>query len=165
MQVPRRRGDYRKPKEDPYLTEDKINELKEKLERLKKVTRFKLMKEVSTHAENGDFSENASYQIAKGKLRGVNQAIIEIEEHLKQAILIKPNMQNSCVKLGSKVTVEMEGKVKTWLILGSSEVNLAQNIISHNSPIGDALMDKKVGDTVKIPLKNKLLICKILKIE
>lgn len=165
MRVPTRRGDYKKPKEDPYLTEDKINELKQKLERLKKVTRFKLMKEVATHAENGDFSENASYQIAKGKLRGINQAILEIEEHLKQSILIKPSQNNGYVKLGTKVTVEIEGKIKTWLILGSAEVNLSQNIISHNSPIGAALMDKKVGDTVKIHLKNKSLVCKILKLE
>jgi len=165
MRVPTRRGDYKKPKEDPYLTIDKLNELKAKLERLKKVTRFKLMKEVATQAENGDFSENASYQIAKGKLRGVNQAIIELEEHLKQAILIKPSHNTGYVKLGSTVTVELEGKIKVWKILGSTEVNLSENIISHHSPIGAALMDKRVGETVKINLKNKVLSCNILEIK
>lgn len=164
MRVPTRRTDYKKPKEDPYLTLDKFNKLKEKLERLKTVTRFRLMKEVSTLAEMGDLSENAAYQIAKGNLRGVNQAIIEIEEHLKQVIIIKPD-QDGFVKLGSNVTVDMDGQIKTFLILGSTEVNLEKNIISHNSPLGLALLNKIVGDTVKVALKNRNLICKILKIE
>lgn len=165
MRVPTRRGDYRKPKEDPYLTEDKFVELKNRLERLKKHTRLRLMKEVATHAENGDFSANAAYQIAKGKLRGVNQAIIEIEEHLKQAILINTKQAGACVKLGSRVTVELDGKVKTYLILGSSEVNLSKNIISHNSPIGSALLNKKVGESVMVNLKDKILVCKIIKLD
>lgn len=165
MQVPRRRGDYKKPKEDPFLTESKISELQQRLEKLKKVTRFKLMKEVATEAENGDFSENAAYQIAKGKLRGVNQAILEIEEHLKQSILIPSSVSNELVRLGSKVTIDTAGKQKTYTILGSAEVNLSANIISRNSPIGFALMGKKVGDVIKIPLKNKDLVCKIIKIE
>lgn len=165
MQVPRRRGDYKKPKEDPFLTESKISELQQRLEKLKKVTRFKLMKEVATEAENGDFSENAAYQIAKGKLRGVNQAILEIEEHLKQSILIPSSVSNELVRLGSKVTIDTAGKQKTYTILGSAEVNLSANIISRNSPIGFALMGKKVSDVIKIPLKNKDLVCKIIKIE
>jgi transcription elongation factor GreA len=165
MRVPTRRGDYKKPKEDPYLTEDRFNQLKEKLERLKKVTRLKLMKEVATLAEMGDLSENAAYQIAKGQLRSVNQAIIEIEEHLKQAIIIKPKSSDGFVKLGSKVTINMDGQIKTYLILGSTEVNLSKNIISHNSPLGQALINRLVGDIVKVPLKNKNLVYKILKIE
>jgi transcription elongation factor GreA len=164
MRVPIRKGDkYVHLKPDPYITEDKFNELKNKLEHLKNVTRLRLMKEVATLAEMGDLSENAAYQIAKGKLRGVNQAMIDIEDHLKKAILIKPG-KFSEVRLGTKVTIEINGKEKSYLILGSSEVDPLQHIISHNSPIGAALMNKRVGDVFKIRIGGKETVCKILKI-
>jgi transcription elongation factor GreA len=95
--------------------------------------------------------------------RGVNQMIIDIEDHLKKAILIKPG-KFSEVRLGTKVTIEMNGKEKSYLILGSSEVDPLQNIISHNSPIGAALMNKRVGDTVSVNISGKNTVCKIIKI-
>jgi len=112
----------------------------------------------------GDFSENAAYQMAKGRLRSLNQRIFDLEEQLKLAIIIKPSLNKNQVQLGDKVTVKMAGRQKTYLILGSSEINVKNNIISHNSPIGSALMGKKVGDTVKIQLANNEVEFKIIKI-
>ena len=165
MRVPTRRHDFKGHASDPNLTQAKYDEMKSKLEHLKKVTRFRLMKEVATEAENGDFSENAAYQIAKGKLRGVNDAIHQIEEDLKKVRIISNNSNKDIVSLGSLVTVLVDGKEKTYKILGSSEVDLAKNVISHNSPIGAALMGQGVGDLVEIRVKGKTVQYKIINIS
>lgn len=165
MQVPTRKpGQYTHLKPDPHLTEEKFIELKNKLERLKKYSRPQASEEVKRLALDGDFSENHAYQMAKGRLRGINQHILDIEDHLKRAIIIKPKQSDS-VQLGSQVTVETDGKTKTFLILGSSETNPSAGVISHNSPIGSALMGKKIGDKIKIKLANKIVEYKILKIN
>ncbi len=166
MQVPiRRKETYIKPKPDPYLTEAKFNELKNKLERLKTYTRPKAAQEVRRLAEMGDFSENVGYQVAKGRLRGLNQRILEIEDHLKNAVIFHPNKNTQVIQLGHSVTIESNGKEKTYTILGSSETDPTTGIISHNSPIGSALLGHQVGDEVKIELANgKELNFKIIKI-
>jgi len=164
MRIPTRRNDFKGYAQDPHMTQSKFNELHDKLERLKKVTRLRLMKEVATHAENGDFSENAAYQIAKGKLRGVNDAIHYLEEHLKKAIIISKN-NSGRIDIGSTVTVEVNGKEKTFTILGSSEVDLSQNIISHSSPIGAALLGKGAGESVIILANDRKVIYKIIEVK
>lgn len=166
MRTPiRKPGKYTHLKPDPNLTEEKFNELKEKLERLKKFSRPNAAAEVRRLAEMGDFSENAAYQIAKGRLRGINQRILDIEDHLKNAVIIKSAKNINTVQLGCKVTIESNGKPKTYLILGSSETNPAEGIISHNSPIGSALMGHKAGDIVKVKLNNKEVEYRIIRIE
>jgi len=166
MRVPiRKPGKYTHQKPDPHLTKKKYDELKTKLERLKRV-RPRLAEEVKKYASDGDFSENAAYQIAKGRLRGVNQGIVELEDQLKRAILIKRKKNTGCVGIGCTVTLQdADGKNKTYTILGSAEADPALGIISHNSPIGSALMGRKIGDQVTVPLKDKVLIYKIIKIQ
>jgi transcription elongation factor GreA len=166
MRVPiRKPGKYTHAKPDPHLTKEKFIELKNKLERLINYSRPQAAEEVKRLALDGDFSENHPYQLAKGRLRGINQRILEIEDHLKRAIIIKPLGKNSQVQLGAHVTVEINGKTKTFQILGSSETNPSTGVISHNSPIGNALIGKKIGDTAKIKLADKVVEYKILKIE
>jgi len=165
MQLPiRKPGKYTHLKPDQHLTEAKYNELKNKLDRLK-FNRPRLAEEVKKYASDGDFSENAAYQIAKGKLRGMNQKILEIEDHLKRAVIIKPNKNSGVVQLGSSVTVAVGEKEKTYLILGSSETNPQKGIISRSSPIGASLIGKKINDKVKIKLADKEVEYKVIKIE
>lgn len=165
MQTPKRKlGKYSHLKPDENITEEKYKELKNKLERLKR-NHPGAAAEVKRLAEFGDFSENAEYQIAKGRLRGINQRILDIEDHLKRAVIITQTKNINTVQLGHKVTVETNGKQKTFLILGPSEANPVEKIISHKSPLGSELMDRAVGDKVKIQLKNKEVEYKIIKIE
>src|SRR3990167_7487825 len=120
MRLPiRKPGKYARLKPDQYLTQAKYDELKAGLEKLK-IRRPRAAEEVKRLAEMGDFSENAAYQIAKGRLRGMNQKILDMEEHLKRAVIIEPVKNSATVQLGSRVTVEVEGQQKTFLILGSS---------------------------------------------
>lgn len=167
MRVPiRKAGQYTNLKPDPYLTEKKFNELKDQLERLKKISRPRASEEVRRLAEMGDFSENAAYQIAKGRLRGINQKILELEDHLRRVIIIRPSNSASEVRIGNQVTIEdMSGKQKQYLILGSSEANPTHGTISHNSPLGLALIGKKINDTVKIKTPGKEVEYKIIDIQ
>lgn len=165
MQLPyRKAGKYTFLKPDQYLTEAKYGELKAKLDRLK-FNRPRLAEEVKKYASDGDFSENAAYQIAKGRLRGVNQKILELEDHLKRAIIIKPSKNSYAVRLGSRVTISDGQKEKTYLILGSSETNPRAGVISHRSPLGSALMGQMAGNKIKVKLADKQIEYKIIKIE
>jgi transcription elongation factor GreA len=166
MQVPiRKKETYIKPKPDPYLTEAKFIELKNKLAKLKDYTRPQAAQEVKRLAEMGDFSENVGYQVAKGRLRGLNQRILEIEDHLKNAIIFRPNKNTQVIQLGHTVTLEINGKQKIYTILGSSETNPSAGVISHNSPIGSALLGRKVGEKVKVKLADKEIDYTIIKIS
>lgn len=152
-------------KSDPLLTEGKILELKNKLNKLKNFSRPRAAEEVKRLAELGDFSENVEYQLAKGRLRGINDNIIKIENQLKNAVIISTQKQKNTIDVGHTVTVETAAGQKIFQILGSVETNPHQGIISYNSPIGAALLGHKVGDIIKIKPRDKEIEYKIIKIE
>jgi transcription elongation factor GreA len=79
--------------------------------------------------------------------------------------VIEKNDSAGEVQLGNVVTVEVDGKKKKFQILGSSETDPTQGIISRNSPIGEALLGREVGEEVEVKLPAKTVIYKILKIE
>lgn len=136
------------------MTKEKFDQLEKDLQRLKNVIRPKLAAEVARLAELGDFSENAEYQLAKGKLRGTNNAILKLEAQVRDAEIIKPN-QSGKVIIGSVVEVEVGGKQKTYQILGSSETKPDRGIISYSSPLGAVLMGSEVGEEVLLKVGDK----------
>lgn len=165
MQVPRRKGDARlNQKPDPYLTEGKYQELVAKLGRMRS-SRPRLAEEVKRLAEMGDFSENAGYQLAKGRLRGLNQRIIDLENHLKVAVIIQADSNNKNIQIGSRVTLEKAGEEKTYLILGSTESDPTHRVISYSSPLGAALMGRQAGEIIKLRLANKEAEYKIISVD
>lgn len=132
------------------MTAEKFEALKTKLERLKKVTRPKAIKETKQYAENGDFSENAEYQIAKSRLRGINRAIDETEQQINHAVLIETPSDATVIHIGHTVTISTGGKETTFTILGPTETNPGRGIISYKSPIGAALLGRRIGEIIKI---------------
>jgi transcription elongation factor GreA len=166
MRVPiRKAGDYQNLKADSYLTQDKFLELQNKLQKLKEITRPKWIKEMRVAASDGDFSENASYQIAKAKLRGTNQKIDDLEYLISRAQIIPARQNNNIVRLGHKVVL-LKGQEKfVFHILGATETNPDLGIISFSSPLGQALMGKKVGDTIKVDLADRELEYKLVEIK
>lgn len=152
MQIPKRKpAKYSQVSQDPYITKQKHDQLESDLERLTKRVRPSLAAEVARLAELGDFSENAEYQLAKGKLRGVNNAILKIELELKNSIIIDLGSTDT-VQIGCEVLVEVGGKEKTYLILGSSETDPTAGIISHSSPLGAAIIGKAPGEIAELKL-------------
>lgn len=163
MQTPKRKpGKYQQMPQDHTMTQQKYDHIEADLEHMY-ARRPKMAQEVSRLAENGDFSENAEYQLAKGKLRGLNNRILILENQLRQANVIQTPTGTDRVQLGSTVTVEMDGKEKAYTVLGASEADPSKGIISHESPLGSALMDKSVGDEVSVATTGKsLTIVKII---
>ncbi len=161
MRVPTRKpGKYTDQTRDPHMTQAKFDELKAQLERMLKA-RPAQTAEVKHLAEMGDFSENAAYQIAKGRLRGLNQRIMETEDHLKYAQIITTG-KDGIIQLGSTVTIEQAGKQQTFTILGPTETNPVKGIISYKSPLGAALLGKRVGDLVVFQQGDKTVTGKII---
>jgi transcription elongation GreA/GreB family factor len=165
MQVPKRRYDQIIERQDPHISEAKFTELKSKLERLKNISRFKWMSEVARLAEMGDFSENHAYQMAKGRLRGINAKILELEDYFKYVVVIKSGGTKQRVQLGDRVTIKQGDKLKSYQVLGPLEADPLKGIISHKSPIGEALMGKRVGDRLRVQLVNKEVEVEVMAIE
>jgi len=165
MQIPKRRSEQNnQTPSDYHISAQKAAEMKKELERLIKIARPRLAEEVAELAKLGDFSENAAYQIAKGKLRGINHRILVLEDILNNAIIIPECEPGSCVQIGSRVTAEVNGQQKIFQILGSQETAPNRDIISHLSPIGSALLGHKVNDEVEIEINDRKVIYKIIKI-
>lgn len=165
MRIPYRKpGKFSQVQADLLMTEAKFAKLQNQLAHLKKIQPT-AAREVSRLAEMGDFSENAEYQLAKGRLRGILQNILRLEKQLDHAVLIAPEKTTGIVALGHHVTIENTKEKRTYQILGSAETAPAQGIISHLSPIGVALMGKKVGEKIKIKLVNTDVEYTIIQIE
>lgn len=148
MRLPNRKpGKYTFPQFDPNITQAKLEELKQHLANVRKKLP-QAIKEVQQYGENGDFSENAEYQVAKGRLRGLNKAVEELQYQINHAIIIPTPTDTRTVQIGHTVTVQVNGVEKTFTILGSTETNPAAGIISYQSPVGAALLGHSVGDTV-----------------
>ena len=164
MQVPYRKpGKYSLLPKDPVMTKAKLFELQKKLEKLKSIQPA-AAKEVTRLAELGDFSENVEYQLAKGRLRGINQGILDLEKQINSADIITAPKQNKRIEVGHTIVVEVNGKEKQFQILGSSESKPEFGIISQNSPIGSALLGHEVGDSIEILVGNKKIQYTIVKI-
>jgi len=168
MQTPYRKYDkIPRQKSDPHITEDKFEELKNKLAKLKNIQRPREAEEVKRLAAMGDFSENAGYQLAKSRLRGINQRILDIEDLLSRAEIIKPIINNGKIQLGNFITIEnLETKKnRTYQLLGSAETNPVSGVISHNSPLGSALLNKRAGEIISLEINHKTINYKIVSIN
>lgn len=166
MQIPKRKSEKNNQfKPDYLITKAKFEELQKNLEHLLK-QRPGAAEDVARLSQLGDFSENAEYQLAKGRLRGINSAIFSLEQELNKAVIIDPQKQTDTVQLGHRVTVtNNQNQQKIYQILGSKETNPQQGIISHNSPLGTALLGKKIGETISFKAGDKEVFYKIIRIE
>jgi len=136
-----------------YLTRERLQELKNELDNLVKVKRPQVLERVSTARNMGDLSENAEYVAAREELSFIDGRIDELEQILKQVVIIdKVHTKSSkkSVELGSTVTLHIKGKKEDYMIVGEWEANPAEKKISHQSPLGKALIGRQAGDQVDI---------------
>jgi transcription elongation factor GreA len=130
------------------ITEDGKHELETELDELKG-RRGAIAEKIAEARDFGDLSENAEYDSAREEQGLVESRIAEIEDILLNADIIKAT-KSSKVALGSKVELRTGKKTVTYTVVGPVEADPLEGKISNESPIGEALMDKKVGDTVTI---------------
>jgi transcription elongation factor GreA len=132
-----------------YLTKEGLDQLKAELEELTKVKRPEVLNRVSQARNMGDLSENAEYTVAREELSFIDGRIDELEELLKQAVLISNN-HSSTIKLGSTVHVNTGKDKEEFTLVGEWEADPKEKKISHESPLGKALIGKKVGEKVEV---------------
>ena len=130
------------------ITEEGKQELENELEELKS-RRGGIADKIAEARDFGDLSENAEYDSAREEQGLVESRIAEIEDILLNAELIKGGSKTK-VSLGSKVELKTGKKTVTYTVVGPVEADPLEGKISNESPIGIALMGKKVGDTVTI---------------
>jgi transcription elongation factor GreA len=132
-----------------YLTKEGLEELKKEYEELSKVKRPEVLDRVSAARNMGDLSENAEYTVAREELSFIDGRIDELEELLKQVVIISNN-HSSTIKLGSTVNVKTEDGKEVFTVVGEWEADPKDRKISHESPLGKALIGKKVGEEVEV---------------
>ncbi|MEK9155040.1 MAG: GreA/GreB family elongation factor [Patescibacteria group bacterium] len=133
---------------DVYVTKEKLERMKRDVQRLETKERGEAAAEVVRTGEMGDFSENAGYQWAKANLRRINGRILTLTEKINRAIIIDETSSDGVIRIGSTVTIRANDREFTYQILGSQETNPSLGRISHNSPIGQALLGHRVGDRI-----------------
>ncbi|MEM5875701.1 MAG: transcription elongation factor GreA [Candidatus Aenigmatarchaeota archaeon] len=151
------------------ITYEVYKKLKEELERLKTVERKLIAEKIKIAKEFGDLSENSEYQTALEEQKRLEKRILELENLLKSAKIIKKTDKKGKneVSIGSEVVLIDLGNKKTlnFKIVGFGEANPLENKISPESPLGKVLLGKKVGEIIEVDLgntKKKLKIKKIL---
>ena len=150
------------------LTYAGLKQLEDELQDLKVNKRKEVAQKIKEAREQGDLSENAEYDAAKDEQRDIEARIEEIDKILKNAeVVVEDEVEVDVINIGCKVKVydvdedeEMEFK-----IVGSTEANSLQNKISNESPVGQALIGKKVGDVVDVETQSGVIQYKVLEIQ
>ena len=134
--------------QENLLTQEKFDELKAELERLTTVTRKEIAESLEYARSLGDLSENAEYQAARELQAATEERIRRLEHIVKSATIISEKKKGT-VGFGSQVTIKKKGDptAHTYTIVGSEEADMREQKISHLSPLGEAMMGKKKGDT------------------
>ncbi len=149
-----------------YLTPEGEAKLQTELTDLKGPRREDLSLRLRSAIQMGDLSENADYHKAKEDQGFLEGRIQEIEAILRSAVIIEANANKETVFIGSRVTIQEEGfDSETYHLVGPTEADPRKGRISNESPIGHALMDKKVGDIAEAETPGGIIKFKILKIE
>ena len=151
---------------DYYLTAERLEELKKELEELKTKARIEVAKRLKRAKELGDLSENSEYIEAREEQGQIERRIFELEQMVKNAILIKKSeTPKSTVQIGSTIEVMKDDKVQKFTIVGSNEARPEAGLISNESPLGKAFLGRREGDVMKIKVPIGEVTYKIVKIE
>ena len=150
------------------LTSEGLKKLEDELEDLIVVKRKEVAQKIKEAREQGDLSENAEYDAAKDEQRDIEARIEEIEKILKNAEIVDEDEVNTdTINVGCQVKIldcEFDEEL-TYKIVGSTEANSLKGKISNESPVGKALLGKKVGDIVTVETQVGTIQYKVLDIQ
>lgn len=147
-----------------YISAEGLEKLKRELEELKTVERREVAARLEAAKALGDLSENAEYQEAK-EAQSLNELKIqELEEMLREAVVIQKPMNSSAVQIGSTIEVDSAHGREVFTIVGSEEADPISGKISNESPMGRAFLGLAVGDTAGIKTPSGEDVYKIRKI-
>ena len=149
-----------------YLTHEALEDFKKELEAMTQTRRPRAIERVAETRVPGELEENSDYIQAKQDLSFIDGRIVELEELVTKAVLIDEGHQ-SCkiINLGCRVTVKANGEKKVFQLVGEWEADPASQKISHESPLGQALIGKKMGDEVEVEAPAGKIVYTIVSIE
>ncbi len=152
-----------------FLTKEGYQKLQDELEHLKTIKRQEVAERLHEAMEGGELIENAEYEAAKNEQAFVEGRIQELETLLATARVIEDNgagKKSDIVQVGSKVTIK-EGSFEdeTYTIVGAPEANPRDGKISHESPIGKAILNHRAGETVTVETPSGPYKVKIIKVS
>lgn len=152
------------------ITKEGLEKIKEELNYLKEVKRKEVAERLKEAISYGDLSENAEYEEAKNEQAFTEGRILELEEKVKYARIIDDKTKKGAiVQLGSKVVIQnLTGKTKSeeeYVIVGSTEADPINHKISNVSPVGKALLDKRVGEVIKVMAPAGVIEYKIIQVK
>ena len=149
------------------LTYEGLKKLEDELQDLKVVKRKEVADKIREAREQGDLSENAEYDAAKDEQRDIEARIEEIEKILKNAeVVVDEDVDLEKISIGCSIRIldiEFDEELE-YKIVGSTEANSLKGKISNESPVGKALLGKKVGDTVTVETQVGEIAYKVLEI-
>ena len=149
-----------------YVTEEGLQDIKNELETLIHVTRNEVIEELKAARAQGDLSENADYDAARDHQAQVEARIKELDYQIKNAEIISDKKNTKIVRIGSTVELqELDTMNKlTYKIVGSVEADPLNGLLSNVTPMAEAIIDHRAGDTVTVKV-DKPYDVKILKIS
>lgn len=133
-----------------YITKEGFQKVQEELLQLKNVKRREIADRIQQAKELGDLSENAEYVEAKNEQAFVEGRVLELENLMRNAVVIEQTMGGDVVTIGSTFSVEIDNQMREFTIVGSSEADPTNGKISNESPLGKAFLGKRVGEAVEI---------------
>ncbi len=148
-----------------YLTKERLEELKSELISLKTDKRVEIASKLKRAKEFGDLSENAEYQSAKDEQANVERRIGDLDEIIRNVLVIKKMPDQDTIDVGSSVEVSRDGKSMEFHIVGSEEARPEDGKISNESPLGRELLGHKVGDSIAVDAPNGKVQYKVVKIS
>lgn len=151
-----------------YYTEEGLKKLREELNHLKDVERPKASQAIAEARDKGDLSENAEYDAAKEAQGMLEMKISKMEETLANARVIDESQLDTSKVLALstvKIKNQVNGMEMTYTLVAESEADLAAGKISVNSPIGQGLLGKSVGDVAEIKVPSGIMKFDILEIS
>ena len=146
------------------LTKEGYDELASELDEIKRNKLPKAIERVAVARSHGDLSENSEYHAAREDLAFLEGRVEELEALVAKAQIIRPRSKKT-VNLGNKVTVNGNGKSLIFEVVGEFEADPMSKKISHDSPLGRALIGKKVGEKVEYEAPVGKVVYKIEKIH
>jgi transcription elongation factor GreA len=147
------------------LTKEGLEKLKKELEELENNKRPKVIDRLQKARAMGDLSENSEYSAAKEELDLIERQITEMKAIVENAEVVQLSNDKQSINIGSTVVVEVNGIKDEYKIVGEFEANPVEKKLSHISPIGKALIGKKVGDEVEIDVPAGKMKYKIIEIK
>ena len=155
------------PEKEYFLTQEGLTKLEEELEHLLTVRRPEVADKIQQAKELRSAVNSPEYEDAKNEQGFVEGRILELEKIIKNAKVIQHDTVNiDFVEVGNEVKVQLhDGTEEHYTIVGSAEANPGEGRISNESPMGKALLAKRVGDEVEVEAPAGLLKLKILEIK